>query len=97
MIQSSSDDNSLLADLSVECRSCMSTFEPLGDTQMLDLIRGNKIKSCALDPLPASLMRKCYTTTVVPILKRIINQSLATGEMSINYRYIACGLWLKEK
>ena len=60
----------------------MSTFEPFSDTQMLDLIRGSKIKSCVLDPLPASLMRKCYTTTLVSILKRIINQSLAAGEMS---------------
>ena len=48
---------------------------------MLDLIRGSKIKSCALDQLPASLMRKCYTTTLVPILKRIINQSLTPGKM----------------
>ena len=43
MIQSGSDDNSLLADLSVECRSCMSTFEPLGDTQVLDLIKASKM------------------------------------------------------
>ena len=39
------------------------------------------MKSCALDRLAASLMRKCYATTLVPILKRIINQSLAIGEM----------------
>ena len=46
MIQSGSDDNSLLADLSVECRSCMSTFEPLGDTQInvgFDQRKQNKI------------------------------------------------------
>ena len=81
MIESGSNDNSLLADLSVECRGCMSTFEPLGETQVLDLIRASKIKSCALDPLPASLMLKCCTTTLVPILKRTIIQSLPVGEM----------------
>lgn len=36
VIESGTDGNSLLADLSVECRSCMSTFEPLGNTQVLD-------------------------------------------------------------
>ena len=53
----------------------MSTFVPLIDTQVLDLIKGSKIKSCALDPLPASLMQKCYAT-LVPVLKGIINQHL---------------------
>ena len=47
---------------------------------MQELIKGSKIKSCTLDPLPASLMRECYTT-LVPVFKRIINQSFATGEM----------------
>jgi len=53
---------------------------PLGDKQVLDLIKGSKIKSCTIDPLPASLMRECYTT-LVPVFKRIINQSFATGQM----------------
>lgn len=41
-IESGRDDNSLPADLSVECRTCMPTFEPLGDTQVLNLIKGRK-------------------------------------------------------
>lgn len=54
----------------------MPKFVLLGDTQVLDLIKGSKlIKSCALDPLPASLLRKCYTT-LVPVLKGIIEQHL---------------------
>ena len=79
-IESGRDDNSLSSDLPFECGTCMSTFVPLGDTQGPDLIKGNNIKSCALDQLPASLMRKCYTTQVL-VLKWIINQPLATGEM----------------
>ena len=41
-IESGRDDNSLPADLSVECRTCVPTFEPLGDTQVLNLIKGRK-------------------------------------------------------
>lgn len=41
-IESGRDDNSLPADLSVECRTCMPTFEPLSDTQVLNLIKGRK-------------------------------------------------------
>ena len=43
-IESGRDDNSLPADFSVECGTCMSTFVPLGDTQVLNLIKGRKIK-----------------------------------------------------
>ena len=54
----------------------MPKFVLLGDTQVLDLIKGSKlIKSCTLDPFPTSLMRKCYTT-LVPVLKGIIEQHL---------------------
>ena len=34
--------------------------------------------ACALDPLPASIMRKCYSS-LVPIVRRVINLSLSSG------------------
>ena len=76
-IESGRDVNSLPVELSVECGTRMPKFVLLGDTQVLDLIKGSKlIKSCALDPLPAhSCLRKCYTT-LVPVLKGIIEQHL---------------------
>ena len=44
---------------------------------VLGLIRGS-IKACALDPLPASTMRKCYSS-LVPVFRRAINLSLSSG------------------
>ena len=44
---------------------------------VLGLIR-DSIKACALDPLPASTMRKCYSS-LVPVFRRAINLSLSSG------------------
>ena len=41
------------------------------------MIRGSTIKACALDPLPASIMQKCYSS-LVPIFRRVINLSLSS-------------------
>ena len=46
------------------------------------------MKFCVLDPLPASLMRKCYTS-LVPVLKAIINQSLALVSCMKSYKLYA--------
>ena len=61
-----------------ECTSCFSEFTMVTDEDVLGLIRGSTIKACALDPLPASIMRKCYSS-LVPIFRRVINLSLSSG------------------
>ena len=48
------------------------------DEDVLGLIRGSTIKACALDPLPASVMRKYYSS-LVPIFRRVINLTLSSG------------------
>ena len=35
-------------------------------------------KSCELDPIPTSLLKKC-SASVIPIITDIVNESLATG------------------
>ena len=40
--------------------------------------RGSTIKACALDPLPVSIMRQCYSS-LVPVFRRVINLSLSSG------------------
>ena len=41
------------------------------DENVPGLIRGS-IKACTLDPLPASIMRKFYSS-LVPVFRRVIN------------------------
>ena len=71
---------SLAYEESIHCSTRLSSFEPLDDNGILDLIKKSTIKSCSLDPLPATIMRKCYPI-LVPILKNIVNLSLTSGKM----------------
>ena len=63
-----------------ECASCFSEFAMVSDKVVLELISGSTIKSCALDPLPASVMQKCYSR-LVPVFRRVINLSRSSGTM----------------
>ena len=67
----------------VQCFSCetkLQSFKSLTNNEVFKLIKSGTIKSCSLDPLPASIMAKCCYA-LLPMLTRIINLSLATGEM----------------
>ena len=67
----------------VQCFSCetkLQSFKSLTNNKVFKLIKSGTIKSCSLDPLPASIMAKpCHA--LLPMLTRIINLSLTTGEM----------------
>ena len=52
------------------CSSVFSSFVPLTDIEVIDLIKNNTIKSCSLDALPAIVVRKCYLK-LVPALKNM--------------------------
>nr|XP_058965655.1 uncharacterized protein LOC131792295 [Pocillopora verrucosa] len=60
-----------------ECTSCFSEFATVTDENVLGLIRGS-IKACALDPFPASIMRKCYFS-LFSVFRRAINLLLSSG------------------
>ena len=62
------------------CLSRLSEFDLVTDDDVLILIRGSTIKACKLDPLPATIMRSCYSA-LVPVFKTVINLSLSTGSM----------------
>ena len=61
-----------------ECTSCFSEFEMITDEDVLRLTRGSTIKACALDPLPVSIMRQCYSS-LVPVFRRVINLSVSSA------------------
>ena len=66
-----------------QCFSCetkLQSFKSLTNNEVFKLIKSGAIKSCSLDPLPASIMAKCCHA-LLPMLTRIINLSLGTGEM----------------
>ena len=62
------------------CLSRLCEFDLVTDEDVLKLIRSSTIKACKLDPLPATIMRSCYSA-LVPVFKTVINLSLLTGSM----------------
>ena len=62
------------------CLSRLSEFDLVTDEDVLKLIRSSTIKACKLDPLPATIMRSCYSA-LVPVFKTVINLSLSTGSI----------------
>ena len=63
------------------CLSRLSEFDLVTDDDpVLKLIRGSTIKAWKLDPLPATIMRSCYSA-LIRVFKTVINVSLSTGSM----------------
>ena len=49
----------------------LTCFEPVSTNHVRDLICSSKIKCCALDPLPATLMTKCLPI-LLPVITKIV-------------------------
>ena len=60
--------------------SSFSSFRPVTDSDVLKLLSCSKIKSCPLDPIPASVLKEC-SSTLLPAYTRLINLSLMSGTM----------------
>ena len=60
------------------------------DDDIFKLIRSSTTKACKLDPLPAIIMRSCYSA-LVPIFKTVTNLSLSTASMPENLKIAS--LW----
>ncbi len=56
----------------------LSTFRTLSETEVRALVMESKTTSCALDPIPTSLLKQCIDC-VLPILTKMVNMSLQTG------------------
>ena len=76
-----SDDASPANNLWSDERHCdteLTQFEIMNDGQVEQFL--DKIKSCELDPIPASILNKCKDT-LLPIFTKIVNLSLQTAIM----------------
>ena len=62
------------------CLSRLSEFDLVTDEDVLKLIRNSTIKAFKLDPLPATIIRSCYSS-LVPVFKTVISLSLSTGSI----------------
>ena len=53
-------------------------------------------KSCVLDPITISLLKECKSE-LMPIITKIVNLSIETGEMSNDFKHVVITLCLKTK
>ena len=58
-------------------------------------IRSSTVKACELDPLPATIMRNCYSA-LVPVFKTVTNPSLSTGSMPKGFKIASLRPLLKK-
>ena len=68
----------LLPVVSRVIQSRLSRFMPVSHSAILDVIRKSATKSCALDPMPTSVLKQCLDSTLPCILK-IVNSSMING------------------
>ena len=53
----------------------LSCFKSVTMSDVSELLGGMTIKSCPLDPVPASVLKQC-TSVLLPVMTQIVNQSL---------------------
>ncbi len=62
-----------------------STFSPLSEDNVRELIFKSKSASCDLDPIPTPLLKECIDV-ILPLLTKMINLSLQTGIFPMEWK-----------
>ncbi|KAG5857203.1 hypothetical protein ANANG_G00016620 [Anguilla anguilla] len=57
---------------------CLSTFSPLTDSDVSQLLLSRRPTTCALDPIPSSLLQT-ITPDILPFVTSLVNSSLSSG------------------
>ena len=65
--------------------SSLRTFTPISQEELLKTIRSMSLKTCELDPLPASLYSDCLPA-LLPFTTDIINTSLKSGTVPDSFK-----------
>ena len=63
----------------------LRTFTPISQEELLKTIRSMSLKTCELDPLPASLYSDCLPA-LLPFITDIINTSLKSGTVPDSFK-----------
>ena len=54
------------------------SFQPVTTSQVMTLIKSMKLKSCDLDPIPATILKHCLSI-LLPVITNIVNISLKSA------------------
>ena len=75
---SATAQSDLSVDIARDCKSRFATFDLVSLDDVRETIKRSAIKTCQLDPLPASLTKECLEE-LLPSITSIVNSSLQSG------------------
>ena len=72
----------------------LTEFKILTEQDVKSLMQHSSLKSCALDPMPSTLFSRC--DVLLPVLTRLINMSLKSGQFPVAWKKALVLLLLKK-
>ena len=63
----------------------LAAFHPVSQATVKDIIKKSSIKTCELDPLPASFFNQCLDT-LLPYITIVVNNSLVSGSFLESFK-----------
>ena len=80
------DSESIINPLTLSCcQSELTDFCTVNANDIRKYLVSSGVKTCALDPLPSILLRECLDT-LLPVITRIVNLSLTTGNVPRHFK-----------
>ena len=73
----------------------LSSFRSVTSSDISQLIGRSTIKSCPLDPVPASVLKQCISV-LLPVMTRIINQSICSAVVPESFKLALLNPLLKK-
>ena len=67
------------------CSAELNEFERMTEDQVKGLINSCRLKTCILDPLPATIMKDCMDV-LLPVLTKMINISIETANVPVQLK-----------
>ena len=78
------------------CSAKLSEFERMTEDQVKSLVNSSRLKTCSLDPLPASIMKDCMDVLLL-VLTKMINISIETATVPVQLKEAMIRLNLKKE
>ena len=73
----------------------LTHFQPLSAEDISKLVKVSPTKSCLLDPIPTSLLKQ-HTDDLLPLITAIVNTSLSSGVVPLQFKHAAVTPLLKK-
>ena len=91
-----SDHSELSVTLIEDCDSHFGEFRKMSEEDVRELIMQSPVRGCSMDPIPTPLLKE-YVDSFVPVITRIMNLSLTSGEVPTCFKLTKVTPLIKKK